>query len=273
MSIHCECCGNAHDGTFGSGRFCSRKCSNKRKHSGEVVAKIRESVSDYYRNKKCYSSVREFKYVCALCSSTFVSATKIRSSKLSVCSGCRKYSYICTVCNTSFTVPKRRSRKIKKCDSCRGKDRYQCSQCGIFFINNILHSSRNKLCLNCRRKVVKIKKSPKSIIELSGRTASKVLSRMGIGCSICGWCEASCDIHHIIPTSKGGSDDPSNLVVVCPNHHRVIHNSDVFPIAFLKSKAMSIIHSNWVLHYGDGAVRRRGRKKLVEVTFIPDYTI
>ena len=27
--LYCEQCGNEHDGTFGSGRFCNRSCSNK----------------------------------------------------------------------------------------------------------------------------------------------------------------------------------------------------------------------------------------------------
>ena len=43
-SMNCENCGNSHDGSYGSGRFCSAKCSrsfstkNKRKEINEKVA-------------------------------------------------------------------------------------------------------------------------------------------------------------------------------------------------------------------------------------------
>lgn len=42
-------------------------------------------------------------------------------------------------------------------------------------------------------------------------------------CQICGWKESIRDIHHIIPVSKGGKNLLSNLIVICPNHHRMIH--------------------------------------------------
>lgn len=40
----CENCKKEHDGTFGSGRFCSRSCSNKRNHSIETKRKISSSL-------------------------------------------------------------------------------------------------------------------------------------------------------------------------------------------------------------------------------------
>jgi predicted restriction endonuclease len=42
-------------------------------------------------------------------------------------------------------------------------------------------------------------------------------------CEICGWKEATRDIHHILPVSEGGTNELSNLIVLCPNHHRMIH--------------------------------------------------
>lgn len=39
----------------------------------------------------------------------------------------------------------------------------------------------------------------------------------------CEWCEERVDqpeVHHIIPRSEGGPNNPSNLIVLCPNHHR-----------------------------------------------------
>lgn len=62
-----------------------------------------------------------------------------------------------------------------------------------------------------------------SILEYAGRTTGKILKRLGIGCSRCGWNEAPCDIHHIHPRAKGGTDDHSNLTYLCPNCHRLAH--------------------------------------------------
>ena len=41
-------------------------------------------------------------------------------------------------------------------------------------------------------------------------------------CQICGETIAL-DVHHIVPLFAGGKDNEFNRVVVCPNHHRVIH--------------------------------------------------
>ena len=41
-------------------------------------------------------------------------------------------------------------------------------------------------------------------------------------CAICGFSLAY-DVHHITPLSEGGSDDFSNLITLCPNHHRLAH--------------------------------------------------
>ena len=37
-------------------------------------------------------------------------------------------------------------------------------------------------------------------------------------CAVCGFDEAV-EVHHIIPKRLGGSDEPSNVIVLCPNHH------------------------------------------------------
>ena len=47
----CERCGAEHDGSFGSGRFCSRSCANARTHSDETKEKIKSSVNSFLLNK------------------------------------------------------------------------------------------------------------------------------------------------------------------------------------------------------------------------------
>ena len=48
MSKFCERCGKEHDGSYGSGRFCSKKCANSRKLNGEQIKKISFSLKEYY---------------------------------------------------------------------------------------------------------------------------------------------------------------------------------------------------------------------------------
>jgi len=33
------------------------------------------------------------------------------------------------------------------------------------------------------------------------------------------------ETHHIEPLAEGGFDTAGNIVVVCPNHHRIIHKT------------------------------------------------
>ena len=51
-------------------------------------------------------------------------------------------------------------------------------------------------------------------------------------CQICGWSPRKtygtelCEAHHVRWLSRGGSDALTNLLLVCPNHHRAIHRCD-----------------------------------------------
>lgn len=62
-----------------------------------------------------------------------------------------------------------------------------------------------------------------TIFDLSNRTIHKIIARASLSCSICNWNQATGDIHHIIEVSEGGSNEMSNLIYVCPNCHRCIH--------------------------------------------------
>lgn len=39
-------------------------------------------------------------------------------------------------------------------------------------------------------------------------------------CAICGF-DAVVDVHHITPRANGGTNDFSNLITLCPNHHKM----------------------------------------------------
>jgi endogenous inhibitor of DNA gyrase (YacG/DUF329 family) len=46
-------------------------------------------------------------------------------------------------------------------------------------------------------------------------------------CAICGWDEDSNDICHIVPTSQGGEHAVENVVMLCPNHHRLFDRGKI----------------------------------------------
>jgi 5-methylcytosine-specific restriction endonuclease McrA len=40
-------------------------------------------------------------------------------------------------------------------------------------------------------------------------------------CAICGWDEAPCDVCHIVARKHGGENAYDNVLMLCPNHHRL----------------------------------------------------
>ena len=102
-------------------------------------------------------------------------------------------------------------------------------------------------------RVAIVDRVPKSILELSKRTVSKVIARMSLPCSCCGiyvpgiiW-----DIHHIKPKAKGGTDEMSNLTYICPNCHRICHTNPELLIKDLVSldKFLETQDKKWQDYY------------------------
>jgi len=51
---------------------------------------------------------------------------------------------------------------------------------------------------------------------------------VGWKCELCGKkLTVKPDIHHITPKAEGGSDKDSNLIVLCPNCHRLVHTEKI----------------------------------------------
>lgn len=172
----------------------------------------------------------------------------------------------CIVCGNDLTGPSQRKFCSSRCAaiynnnkrkernySTKGRTKIvQCIRCGCN-IDVSIHSSRKSwICNECKqnnsphsKNVEKIK----SILEFSKRTAVKILKRMGAKCSICGWDESTCDIHHIIPKKNGGTDNMDNLIYICPNCHRICHTTNKYSIEHLKSLAISILYKDWKNFY------------------------
>jgi hypothetical protein len=67
----------------------------------------------------------------------------------------------------------------------------------------------------------------KNIFEVSSRTRTKIMKRLALPCSYCGWNDDVCDLHH----SKGRIiEDAHNhkyLYCLCPNCHRLAGNKKI----------------------------------------------
>lgn len=70
-------------------------------------------------------------------------------------------------------------------------------------------------------------RKPTSIFEVSRRTMCKIITRLGIGCSNCGWDESTGDIHHIQGRKIENADAHTNLSYLCPNCHRLVHTHKI----------------------------------------------
>jgi len=156
---HCESCGNEHDGTFGSGRYCSRSCSNSRKHTAETKSKIKKSLLKRFRKNK--KRVFREDVICVGCKTKF---NKLISSKKKYCTeeckcknqhkGKRKgVSSIFNISSrTRVKVVKRMSEK-SGCFNCGWNE----DVCDLHHIhgkkidNPHSHSNLTLLCPNCHR--------------------------------------------------------------------------------------------------------------------------
>jgi len=58
-------------------------------------------------------------------------------------------------------------------------------------------------------------------MKLPAEIRERILERDGFcsGRFLGGPCSAVLDVHHILPREEGGTDEPSNLMVLCHSHH------------------------------------------------------
>lgn len=85
------------------------------------------------------------------------------------------------------------------------------------------------------KRVKKVKVSPsRKAPSLAGDKTERIIHSVGTKC-----CYPNCketialDVHHIIPRHEGGSNRRSNLIVLCPSHHRLADRGAI-PIRRLK---------------------------------------
>lgn len=148
----------------------------------------------------------------------------------------RTVEQTCNYCGNTFLADPREVNRgnAKYCNlSCSAKNRkrteifkMECINCGITYETK---DTKSKYCNRiCKQRYYR--KTGKGDDNFSMRTYNRVFKDMG--CEICGWNETITDLHHIKKVSDGGLNEMDNLIKVCPNHHRMIHN-DLVPLAKL----------------------------------------
>ena len=158
--------------------------------------------------------------------------------------------FCCQSCAASFNNKMRKENGV----TTKGKTKeVECINCGKLINVSIHSSTKTWICDECKenKKPVHAKnvKYIHSILEFSKRTVIKILKRMKAKCSICGWNESTCDIHHIVAKKDGGTDDMENLICVCPNCHRVCHTTDKYSTEFLKNLSLDKEYKDWKNFY------------------------
>ena len=149
---------------------------------------------------------------------------------------------ICKECNNEFEIHRNNRRNIFCSSSCAAKYNNKFRKPVSDETRKLLSASMKKHYIEhpeaIRRGDEQSKlvgqaikgstgKIPKSIMELSKRTITKLLKRLNIACSRCGWKESTCDIHHINGKKIPNYDNHNNLTIICPNCHRLVHTHKI----------------------------------------------
>lgn len=104
-------------------------------------------------------------------------------------------------------------RRVKKCPICKSE-----------FPQRKKYCSRS--CANRGRIGTLYKTGRKSDLALKAAALKKRIAiARGFNCESCGYDKHPeiLVVHHIVPSGKGGSDDFTNLLLLCPNCHAEIH--------------------------------------------------
>lgn len=195
-------------------KFCSKLCADKAKEKKVVLRCARcgkpFSVPLHLakRNRrfcsfKCATYKGPVTLACSYCGKEFVvkrpslaKARKFCSPECMYAAQKKRITKVCEVCERTFEVPLSRANA-----------RFCSKRCASLGPNNpAFRGGKFKTTMHFRR---------------------FVRSLLPSKCSICGWGEAACDVCHIVSKREGGTDSLDNIVILCPNHHRMLDEGKI----------------------------------------------
>lgn len=182
----------------GEGAYCSRSCAAKRQQKELPDLLCSQCGKTFYR------SPAERKLNNNYCSRTCANQAQSRAIQdapnLRTTEGTEVK---CIHCGNSFYVKPHRHKKAKYCSRA------------------CFHAQRFGRSLRAGEKNIEGTNNP-NYKGTSNLVTARLTGRKHLGtkCMICGWDEIT-DIHHIIPRRHGGTNNIENLIVLCPNHHRL----------------------------------------------------
>lgn len=194
--MKCEFCGSEHNGSYGSGRFCSVKCAR-------LYAIDRNNKKDKFVTGICKNCNNEFQvkrgtpkewYICDNCKNVFFGSRKRTSSRIHT-------ELVCTICEKICSV------LVPESEINRFSDNYKCKDC-LREINKQAQLTRYK----------NLPWDQTSHFEKYRR----ILQDQNNKCLLCGiseWNNKKLKLHldHIDGNKLNNSRE--NLRLICPNCH------------------------------------------------------
>lgn len=117
-----------------------------------------------------------------------------------------------------------------------------CKHCGKDFMSA---SPNAKYCSDsCKQKNYRAQQKSLSEDSSSIKVFYKIFEM--IPCELCKWDKTSRDLHHITEVSNGGTNELDNLISVCPNCHRLIHNNLISKDDLIKIVENRTISSSFI---------------------------
>ncbi len=214
-------------------KYMKTKCKNCNNVFSRVVKK-HDKKRGKYCSRKCYYESQKAKIVtltCKQCGKSFqrekwrISVTKTDQLKNFYCS---------TRCSAKYKRdnPKKinwqnRFGKYKIAPELIGDLAKKEYESGLRIIDIANKYGLSYSATNARIKRAGVKTDRGRYAEQTSYTAirRKILLDRGNKCLKCGWSKGRCDIHHVVQKADGGTDNEDNLIIVCPNCHRLIHEN------------------------------------------------
>lgn len=146
----------------------------------------------------------------------------------------RKPNCTCTICGTPmYRRPfelERSGGRLYCSQACFGatcRKPVVCRVCGKEFLANRGKKTCSRACANVGRTGIKYKQPgrPKSNRATEARALKRLLIDLrGPRCQRCAFDDVNIlVVHHIVRCSDGGTNDPDNLELLCPNCHAKVH--------------------------------------------------